>query len=84
MRQRQISCDVTYLQNLKYDTNGLVCETDAWTQRTVSRLPRGRAGERWVGGWGLAGEGWVGGWGEQMQATLENSAVAIGLEKVGF
>ena len=30
-RQRQISYDITYMWNLKYDTNELVYETDSQT-----------------------------------------------------
>ena len=27
-RERQISYDITYMWNLKYDTNELICETE--------------------------------------------------------
>ena len=43
-RERQISYDITYTGNLKYDTNELIyeTETDAQTQRTGLWSPRGR------------------------------------------
>ena len=36
--------DITYMWNLKYDTNEPIyeTETDSWTQRTDLWLPRGR------------------------------------------
>ena len=43
-RERQIPCDVTYMWNLKYDTNEPIYETDSQTQRTELWLPRGRGG----------------------------------------
>ena len=49
-RERQTSYDITYMWNLKYDTNELIyeTETDSQTQRTDLWLPRG---------WGGGGEG---------------------------
>ena len=46
-RKRQISCDIIYMWNLKYDTYGLTyrTETHTQTQRTDWRLARG-----WRGG----------------------------------
>ena len=41
-RERQIPYDITYMWNLKYDTNELICETDSQTWRTDLRMPRGR------------------------------------------
>ena len=43
-QRRQIPYDVTYMWNLKYDTNEPIyeTETDSQTQRTDSWLPRGR------------------------------------------
>ena len=43
-RERQIPYDITYMWNLKYDTNELIykTETDSQTQRTDVRLPRGK------------------------------------------
>ena len=44
--------DITYMWNLKYDTNELICETetDSQTERTDLWLPRGRElGEGWSG-----------------------------------
>ena len=43
-RKRQIPYDITYMWNLKYDTNELICETetDSQTQRIDLWLPRGR------------------------------------------
>ena len=31
-RERQISYDITYMWNLKYDTNELICETETDSQ----------------------------------------------------
>ena len=48
---------ITYMQNLKYDTNEHVqeIETDSLTWRTDLWLPRGgMVGDRWVGSLGLA------------------------------
>ena len=44
-RERQIPYDITYMWNLKYDTNELTYkkETDSESQRT-DWLPRGRGG----------------------------------------
>ena len=38
--------DVTYIWNLKYDTNELIyeTETDSQTQKTNLRLPKGKGG----------------------------------------
>ena len=33
-RERQITYDITYMWNLKYDTNEPVYETESWTYRT--------------------------------------------------
>ena len=45
-RERQISYDITYMWNLKYDTNEPIYEqeTDSQTQRTDLWLPRGEDG----------------------------------------
>ena len=42
--QTEKPCDITYIQNLKYDTNELIyeTETDSQTQRTNLPLPGGR------------------------------------------
>ena len=47
-RERQISYDITYMWDLKYDTNELIykTETDSQTERADMWLPRGR----WVEG----------------------------------
>ena len=58
-RERQISYDVTYLWNLKYDTDQHVyeTETDSEIQRTDLWLPGGGGGrEGWIGSLGLADE----------------------------
>ena len=54
-RERQIPYDITYIQNLKYDTNELIyeTETDSQTQRTDLWLPGG-LGEGRTGSLGLA------------------------------
>ena len=51
-RERQISYEITYMWNLKYDTNELIheTETDSQIQRTDLWLPRGR-GRRRVLNW---------------------------------
>ena len=41
-RKRQIPYDVTYMWNLKYDTNEPTYETVSRTQRTDWWFPRGR------------------------------------------
>ena len=45
-RERQIWYDITYMWNLKYDTNELIYETeiDSQTWRTDLWLPRGKEG----------------------------------------
>ena len=48
--------DITYMQNLKYDTNEPIykTETDSQTQTTDLWLPRRRElGEEWTGSLGL-------------------------------
>ena len=39
-------CDITYMWNLKYDTNELICETetDSQTWKIGLRLPEGKGG----------------------------------------
>ena len=45
-RERQISYDSTYMQNLKNDTNELIYKTeiDSQTQKTNLWLPKGKGG----------------------------------------
>ena len=45
-REIQISCDITYLWNLKNDTNELIYKTeiDSQTQKTNLWLPKGKGG----------------------------------------
>ena len=45
-RERQISYGITYMQNLKYDTNELIYETDtdSETQETNLWLPKEKGG----------------------------------------
>ena len=53
--KRQISYDNTYMRNLKWDSNELICEkeTDSQTYRTDLWLPGGRGRRRdGVGVWG--------------------------------
>ena len=53
IRKRQIPSGITYMWNLKYDTNET--ETDSQTLRTDSWLPRGRGVEEGrIGSLGLA------------------------------
>ena len=51
-RERQILYGITYVWNIKYDTNELTyeTETDSQTQR-MGWLPRGKEGGRHVWGW---------------------------------
>ena len=58
-KYHMIPYDITYMQNLKYDTNEAMyeTETDSQTQRTDLWLPRGRVG------WGRDR---VGVWSQQM------------------
>ena len=46
-RERQIQYDTTYMQNLKYDTNELMYETeiDTQTYKTNLWLPKGKVDE---------------------------------------
>ena len=41
--KRQISYDTTYMWNLKYDTNELICKAETDTQRINLWLPKGKA-----------------------------------------
>ena len=55
--ERQIPYNITYMQNLKYNTNELIykTETGSQTQRTDSCCQGGRVvKERWIGSLGLA------------------------------
>ena len=55
VRQRQIPCDITYMYNLKYDTNELIYKTEIDQQRTDLWLLRGNGkGVGWTGSLGLA------------------------------
>ena len=42
--ERQIPYNITYMWNLKYDRNELICKTktDSETQKTNLRLPKGK------------------------------------------
>ena len=54
-RERQTPYAITYMWNLKYDTDQLICETetDSQMQRTDLWLPRGKGGRRdGLGVWG--------------------------------
>ena len=58
-RERQIAYDITYMWNLKQDTNEPIYKTDSWTQRTDLWLPVGRVlGEGWSGKLGLGDVGY--------------------------
>ena len=52
-RERQIPYDITYMWNLKYDTNEPIykTETDSQTERTNPWLPRGAWGRDGLGVW---------------------------------
>ena len=54
-RERQILYDITYMWNLKYDTDELFYETETDSQRTSLWLPR-------VKGWGRDGPGFGDSW----------------------
>ena len=54
-RERQIPYDITYMWNLKYDTNKPIYKTDSQTYRTNLWLPKGwGVGEGWIREFGLA------------------------------
>ena len=56
-RERQVSYDITYMWNLKYDANEHIykAKADSQTERTDLWLPRGRGVEEgWIGSLGLA------------------------------
>ena len=42
--EKQVSYDVTFMLNLKYDTNEFIYNIDSQTQRTDLWLPREREG----------------------------------------
>ena len=46
-RERQISYDIIYMWNLKYDTNGLIYKTETDSQRRNLWLPEVKGG--WEG-----------------------------------
>ena len=52
-RGRQMPCDITYICNLKYDTNERNCKTkiNSQIQRTDLWLPRGGTGGKDRGVW---------------------------------
>ena len=60
VRERQIPYDITYMQNLKYDTNELIYETETeethrYRQQTcVCQGVGGGVWEGWIGSLGLA------------------------------
>ena len=41
-RERQILYDITYMWNLKYDANELICETETDSQKTNLCLSSGK------------------------------------------
>ena len=47
-RERQISYDITYMWNIKNDTNGLIYKTE--THSHLENKPMVTKGERWRGG----------------------------------
>ena len=53
--ERQVSYDITYMWNLKYDTNEVIykTETDSQTQKTNLWLPKGKGGEGYIRSLGL-------------------------------
>ena len=57
-KERQIPYDITYMWNLKYDTNEPIYETESGTYRIDCWLPRGVVGVGWIGSLGLADENW--------------------------
>ena len=53
-REKHIPYNITYMCNLKYDTNERIYETNSQTYRTDLWLPRGReVREVWLGSLGL-------------------------------
>ena len=63
--QRQIPCDITYMWNLKYDTNLLIYKTeiDSQSQETNLWLPK-RKGEK---------KDKLGIWDQQMETTMSKN-----------
>ena len=55
-RERQIPHDITYMWNLKYDTNELIYKTNIHRHRaqTCGCQGGGELGEGWIGRLGLA------------------------------
>ena len=49
-RERQIPYSITYMWNLKYDTNELTNKIETQTERTDLSLPRGWGGMEWESG----------------------------------
>ena len=45
-RERQITCDITYMWNLKYDTNEIIYKTETDSQR-AGGCQGGGLGEDW-------------------------------------
>ena len=42
VRKRQMPGNITYMWNLKYDTNELICKAETDTQRINLWLPKGK------------------------------------------
>ena len=53
-RERQISCDITYMWNRKYDTNLKQKQTHRHREETCGCQGRGGVGEGCIGSLGLA------------------------------
>ena len=56
-RERQIPCDITYMWNLKYDTNELIYETKTDSQKQTHGHREQTCGCQGGGGWERDGVG---------------------------
>ena len=59
-RERQISCDITYMWNPKYDSNELICETETDSTDKENRHVVAKG----------VNEGWIRNLNEQLQTSI--------------
>ena len=62
-KKRQIQCNITYMQNLKYDTNELIDKTETDSQDTDKELTVTKGKKAW-------GRHKLGVWDQQIQNTM--------------
>ena len=53
-REKQIPYDITYMLNIKYDTNESIYETESDTENRLVVAKGEWVGEGWIGSFGLA------------------------------